>query len=55
VRVVIILDSTCVHVPGFRVESCDGIIMCVHVEFQLVNLSHCTSELYCSYLADHRC
>ncbi len=43
VRVVIILDSTCVHVPGFRVESCDGIIMCVHVEFQLVNLPHCTS------------
>lgn len=43
VRVVIILDSTCVHLPGFRLESCDGIIMCVHVEFQLVNLPHCTS------------
>jgi hypothetical protein len=43
VRAVIILDSACVHVPGFRVESCDVIIMCVHVEFQLVNLPHCTS------------
>ncbi len=42
VRAVIILDSACVHVPGFRVESCDVIIMCVHVEFQLVNLHHCT-------------